>query len=184
MKDISVQSLRESLTYNSETGELTWKVRPVAHFAGERVAKIVNTRCAGQPAMKYVNHHGYYFSTIFGQKVAAHRVIWALVTGHWPEDEIDHINGDRADNRWVNLRDVARIENRRNQRTPRNNTTGRVGVTLNKASGRYQAYIRHKGKMRHLGLHETFEAAVAARVTAERKYGFHPNHGRIVEEAT
>jgi hypothetical protein len=99
-----------------------------------------------------------------------------MVYGDEPQD-IDHINGNRRDNRIANLRAVDRRENMRNARLRSNNTSGIVGVTFSRDRKKWVAQI-NDGKVRSLGRFDKFEDAVEARKAAERRAGFHPNHGR------
>lgn len=177
MSFIDISVLKEAFTYCPETGRLTWLHRPLHHFFDERAQKICNTQFAGTPALDRVSGHGYRTGTLMGRKISAHRAILAMQIGRWPT-EVDHINGDRTDNRVSNLREVTRLENRRNQRRPKNNKSGRVGVAWSHQSGSWQAYIRVDRKMIHLGLHSDLADAIAARADAERRHGFHANHGR------
>lgn len=91
---------------------------------------------------------------------------------------MDHINGDRADNRIINLRDVPKAENARNVGIGVRNTSGVMGVTWNKRSRRWSAQIFRSGKMTILGRFETFDEAVAVRAAAEQELGYQQGHGR------
>ena len=112
-----------------------------------------------------------------GAEYQAHRLIWKYVHGEEP-DYIDHINGDKHDNRIENLRNVDNAENLRNRAVSRNNNSGVMGVIWQKKIGRWVAYMHVKGKYKHIGCHTDFFEAVCARKSAERKHGFHINHGR------
>lgn len=176
--------LWELLLLDVERGLLYWRERSVAHFTptatrtAEHMAKLWNNRYAGMPALGSRDASGHLTGRIFGQLVYAHRVVFAMVHGQWPTLSVDHINGGPADNRPSNLRDVAHIENHRNQRLRKNNTSGVLGVSFNKRLGKWSAHITLKGTYTHLGFHESKDAAIAARKTAEAEYGFHENHGR------
>jgi len=103
----------------------------------------------------------------------AHRVAWALHYGEWPKHEIDHINGNKRDNRIQNLRDVPHLLNQRNRGLRADNTSGADGVSWMKA-GFWRVTVAGK----YLGIFKDFEAAVAARKSAEQAHGYHVNHGR------
>ncbi len=122
-----------------------------------------------------LNGWGYVQFQYQGQTYKAHRVIWLCIHGCWP-GELDHINGNRADNRIENLREVTRQENLRNQKVRINSSTGVMGVTRD--GKKWRARIRVNGKFIHLGYFDAMEGAVAARKAADIKYGFHENHGR------
>jgi len=101
-----------------------------------------------------------------------------MTRGHWPTLSIDHINGIPADNRPDNLRDVAHIENHRNQRLRKNNTSGALGVSFNKRRSKWTAHITINGVYKHLGFFDSKDAAIGVRRSAEITSGFHENHGR------
>lgn len=175
--------LRLLLTYEPETGKLFWKKRKSwmaprggVRAAGKAVA-IWNGRNAGNMAFTATTNGGYRVGWLFGVKSYAHRVIWALIHGEWP-DVIDHIDGDRGNNLISNLRSVTKAENARNARVGSNNKTGVMGVGRSKAG--WYAKICAGGVAIHIGTFETFGDAVDARKNAEVKYGYHENHGRRV----
>lgn len=169
------------LRYEPDTGKLYWRERDVdmfvdgGHTAKHSCAKW-NSRFAGKEAFT-ADSHGYKVGDIFDRTYKAHRVIWAIVHNEWP-DTIDHINGISDDNRIDNLRSVSQAENLRNAKRPSNNTSGVCGVVWNKAANKWQAQIGTGYKVKNLGLFTDFDEAVAARKTAEIKYGYHENHGR------
>ena len=100
--------LRSILEYSSEAGEFRWKWR-------DSQVPTINARCAGKVAGSE-NGQGYIKIVIDGRGYRAHRLAWLYMTGDWPKDQIDHINRDRADNRFCNLRDVSAKENVNNSR--------------------------------------------------------------------
>mgnify|MGYP001222984437 CR=1 FL=1 len=182
----SPEALRQLLRYEPETGKLFWRERgPETFMEGEgrytavRMAKIWNSKLARREAISCIDKGlGYRKGSLNGRKVYAHRVIWALHTGHWPLEDIDHINGDRADNRWGNLRAVPHSVNARNTRIRCTNTSGMMGVARYGRHGRWRALIMVDGRTKHIGCFDTYEQACAARKDAEARLGFHPNHGR------
>jgi hypothetical protein len=176
---LSPAQLRLLLHYDPNTGVLTWRSRNEGLFAdakhsAARKCKAWNSRMAGREAFTAVGH-GYLKGSILNRRYAAHRVAWAIVHGVWPSGQIDHINGNRADNRLCNLRDTDSATNGKNQRLGVNNKSGVNGVHFDR--NRWVARIKVAGKVKHLGRFENFEDAVAARREADRRFGFHPNHG-------
>ena len=177
----SRDALRRALKYDPATGLLHWKSRPQSDFssgynAGETSWKTWNTQNAGKVAGGQ-RPDGYIRVGMFGQRFMAHRIIWLMQTGEVPE-EVDHINGNRSDNRWCNLRAVDRTDNLRNACIRRDNTSGATGVSYAKRDGVYIAHITVAKKMKVLGRFANIEDAIEARKKAEREAGFHENHGR------
>lgn len=110
----------------------------------------------------------------------AHQVAWAYMHGDIEEDfQIDHINGKRDDNRIINLRAIPEADNRRNMARSKRNRSGVTGVSWIRTRGKWLARITYDGRIIDVGRFEVFEEAVAARKEAEKRYGFHENHGRI-----
>jgi len=175
--EITPDLLRQILRYDPQTGVLVWRQRPRCMFPSDQEERRWNSRYAGKVAFSK-NVHGYLDGMVFRRMRNAHSVAWAIHTGQKPpaNKQIDHINGDKTDNRLENLRLVSRSENCRNTPIRRNNKTGVMGVV--KKGNRWIANI-HNGKQIYLGSFETLEEAAQARKNAEAKYGFHTNHGRI-----
>ena len=177
----AMRELHMLLDCDFNTGVLTWRKRTADRFsAGKQSAEhncaIWNGRFAGSPALNSPDKRGYLTGHLNGAPVKAHRIIWALAYGEWP-DEIDHINGDPSDNRLCNLRAVSHAQNGRNLRLKRTNTSGACGV-YRRPSGRWYARITVGGVARNLGTFDTKAQAVAAQRIAAQDAGFHANHGR------
>ena len=115
---------------------------------------------------------------IDGVACLEHRVVYALVHGSWPEQFIDHQNGDTLDNRVENLRDVSNRENTLNRKLHKSNTSGIAGVYWCNAVNRWAARIRVNYKGIYLGSFSCIEETIAARKAAEIKHGFPVNHGK------
>jgi hypothetical protein len=155
-----------------------WLPRPRSMFCDDISFKSWNAKHVGKKVFTSRDDDGYLRVRLFGRSYPAHRVIWALHYGKWPEGQIDHINGDPADNRIENLRDVSHAENGRNQRLHRTNTSGFAGVNWRARSRRWLASITVNGRRKHIGCFAALADAVAARKAAEAALGYHPNHGR------
>jgi hypothetical protein len=175
--------LRKLLRADFDAGHLFWLKRDeTATFRGlthsvPRGLAIFNGRYADRRA-DGPHGGGYRMIRLFYVGLLAHRVLWLLKTGQWPEHTIDHINGVRDDNRMVNLRDVPFPVNARNTKRQDRNTTGVCGVFWSEAEGRFKTYIDFKKKRTYLGTFKTLAEAAAARKAAEVSLGFHENHGR------
>lgn len=113
---------------------------------------------------------GYICGHYNGKHVKAHRLAWYLTTGYWPEHEVDHINGDRADNRWCNLREATRSENNWNVGLLPNNTSGLKGVSWHKPSRKWRVRVQHFGIVVVNTLTEDIELAQLISEEARNKY--------------
>ena len=181
MADLTYAEVDELLKYEPDTGRLFWKPRGIHLFQGrkipaERCAKIWNSQNAGAEALTARGPYGTRKGAIHNHVEHAHRVAWLLGTGAWPEHYIDHINGDPADNRLVNLRDVTHQVNMRNQKMRSTNKSGVTGVMWSPALQRWRADI-YAGRPYHLGYFDTIEEAAAARRGAKVVLGFSARHG-------
>lgn len=169
----SVAELQEMFDYNPADGLLYWRPR-------ENRSMRWHTRYACKAAGCVNPSDGYMIvSFVFGgrkQRFYAHRLIWKLAHNEEP-DQIDHVDGNRTNNRLFNLRSVTEKENHRNVRRSSANTSGATGVIPDRRYGGWIAQIKVNRRDKYLGKFYAFEDAVTARKAAERKYGFHPNHG-------
>lgn len=145
---ITQERLKEMLSYDLETGVFRWKVKR----GGVEIGSVAGS----------LNGHRYRYITVDGRNCRAHRLAWLFVHGVWPSKEIDHINGDKDDNRLENLREATRAENQRNVGMRSNNTTGFKGVYPYK--DKYRALASHNGKLISLGYYATALLASDARI--------------------
>lgn len=150
--------IAECLHYDPESGSFTWLVDAARNVKAGRVAGTIGPQ-------------GYRFIKLEGRRHAAHRLAWLLATGEWPIGQIDHINGDKADNRICNLRDVTAAINTQNQRRAHSrNKLGLMGVFA--FEGKFRSAVELSGKKTYLGTFDTPEAAHAAYLQAKRQ--LHP----------
>lgn len=170
----SSEYLNECLEYCPETGILTWKDRPLSHFAHQAAQVSFRTRYAGKPAGTH-GSQGYVVVYLSGASYQAHRLIWCMYYGGWPENDIDHINLNKADNRISNLRDVPRSVNSLGRALYRSNSSGHVGVHF--SQNRWMARIQVANQPIYLGLYREFDDAVAAYEKAKAHYQFSDRHG-------
>ncbi len=155
---ISYDRLHELLNYNPETGIFTWKIDRGNFKAGKQAGTL--------------HHLGYINIIIDWKSYGAHRLAWLYINGYFPENQIDHINRDKTDNRIKNLREATCQCNNRNRDIQKNNKTGIVGVHWSKTSRKYRAEIKINRKTIHLGYFKILKEATQARWEAEKKYNF------------
>ena len=161
LQEITQSTLKEVFEYNKSTGVISCKNDSISGLRGE--------------SFGYSHNEGYISLYIGGKEYLAHRIIWMFETGRWPV-QVDHVNHDRSDNRWKNLREVPPRENQMNMGLRKNNSSGVQGVRI-LPSGKFCAYIMVNRKQISLGSYSTIDEAVSARKKAEIQYGFHSNHG-------
>ena len=119
----------------------------------------------------YKKSNGYIALSIDGQKYFAHRIAWLYVYGEFPKHDIDHIDGDRTNNKIKNLRDVSRTENLQNLKIAKshNKSTGVLGAYLHNC-GKFMSRIKVNKKDVYLGLFDTVEQAQQAYLTAKQQF--------------
>ncbi|MFT5453097.1 MAG: hypothetical protein ACI9N9_002598 [Enterobacterales bacterium] len=168
--------LNECFRYDPKTGYLFWKVRPLHHFKTYRGMRAVNGRL-GNAIAGCLNEYGYSRLQVNGKGYYSHRVIWCLLTGEFPPEEIDHINHNRNDNRMSNLRLSTHHENQKNQSIRSDNSSGVTGLHWHKRDKIWQVDIKLNGKTTYLGSFSDKAKAIQCRQAANIKYGYHSNHG-------
>lgn len=144
---ITAARLRELLDYDPATGIFRWRARKGGMAAEGSVAGSINNR-------------GYRNITIDYRIYAAHRLAWLFMRGTWPKKNIDHRNGNSADDSWANLREATQGDNRANSKGF--NILGTKGVYA-EPSGKFRARIYRQGKLRHIGSFCTLAEAAEAR---------------------
>ena len=168
--------IRECLNYDPGTGSFIWRVRPPHHFRRVRDQNAWNTCYAGQASGTAKDR--YVRIPLGGVEFYAHRIAWFLVYGDPVPEFLDHIDGDKLNNRIANLRAATKAQNYMNSR-PRPNKSGIKGVFPKQyARGiRFAASIKLAGKRYHLGQFATLEEAAKVRQeAAERLHGEYARH--------
>lgn len=151
---ITQERLKELFEYDHSTGQFIRK----KSFAGQRVGMIAGTK----------RRDGYIQIRVDGTMYRAHRLVWVYVNGDIPSMEIDHIDGDKSNNRIENLRDVTRIKNLHNQTKPRADSKTRIRGA-SKCGNKFAAMISIKGKTKYLGVYDTPEIAGEAYLRAKNE---------------
>lgn len=148
-----IQELREAFDYDPETGVIKWKV---SHSPRAKAGAVAGT----------FDGRGYRKCAYKKVRIKCHKLAWLLVHGREPVDVIDHINGNRSDNRLANLREVSHSENSQNKAAAlANNKLGVMGVA--KSGNRFCAWISIKRKSRYIGTFDTAEEAHNAYLSAK-----------------
>lgn len=179
----SIEYINIRLSYNPETAQLYWRKREPHTVSGSqairmRICRNWNARFEGKEAFTCISKRGYYTGVIDNKRLYKHHVIWAMHYGEWPQSMIDHIDGNPLNNHISNLRLVTSAQNQKNMKLQERNKTGQIGVWYDKNRDSYQAFIAHNRKRISLGRFKSLDDAIAVRLAAEKKYGYHPNHGR------
>lgn len=164
---ISIEEFYKYVSYDAETGDFTR-----INIYNDDVRRIDNIgKIIGNPSS-----NGYLEITVGHSKFSAHKLAWYFIYGEVPSENIDHIDGNKQNNKISNLRLRSPLENMRNRGINKNNSTGYNGVYLS-SNGKYRARIKIEGKLIGLGTFVNFEDAVKARKEANEFYGFDENHG-------
>jgi hypothetical protein len=154
--ELTPERLRHLVNYDADTGEFTWKAK--------------RRRCTPGGKAGCQMKNGYSIIRLDDVLHLAHRLAWLYMTDKWPAHQIDHINGNRADNRFCNLREATNIENAHNRQKRRNNKSGYTGVRAE--NHKWLAEIKVNYRPIRLGLFATPEEASEAYQKARKKY--HP----------
>lgn len=155
---LTQDKLKEISHYDPETGKFTWLVAITNRV---KVGKTVGSKALT----------GYLETQIFNKRYLLHRLVWLYVYGKMPDDQIDHINGIRDDNRLCNLREVTGFTNMQNMREPtKRNKQGFLGVSYDRFRNKFKAQIRVNEKNICLGRFDTAELAHEAYLSAKRQH--------------
>ena len=163
---LTAERLREVLSYEPETGEFTWlKPNPIGH----RVK-------SGDLAGYFVQ--GYRRIAVDGRTYLGHRLAWLYMKGEWPANQVDHIDGNRGNNVWRNLREATHAQNHFNIGLTASNRTGFKGVSWFKKTRKWRARITVNRKEKTIGYFDTKEEAHSAYMSAANKlHGEFANFG-------
>jgi hypothetical protein len=153
---LTAERARELLSYDPETGVLRWRL--------DRGGKARAGTVAG-----YLNTNGHRQLEVDGVAYLTHRVIWLMAYGRWPATGTDHRNGKRDDNRLLNIREATQGENAQNYAIPITNSSGFLGVSRHKRSGKWHANIKVRRRQHFLGSFDAPEDAHAAYLAAKAK---------------
>lgn len=147
---LTAMRARELFEYSPRAGTLRWRFRKGKKIGPDLIAG-------------YIDHEGYRVVRVDGVNYRGHRLIWLIVHGKWPRDMLDHINGERSDNRLENLREATNAQNQMNKKGRQGGASGYKGVSIIRRRGRiqYRPQITVGGKAVVMGYYDTPEAAYA-----------------------
>lgn len=174
--EIPVSFLRACLAYDPETGRFTWLSRPLDHFADPRVFVRWNRYRSGTEAFTPTEGRRYLRATVTYQGVevqlTAHRAAWALMTGEWPADQVDHIDCDTWNTRFANLREATQSQNNMNRGANREKISPLKGVSPCRGRRQWRSSIQIDGRVKYLGrFHTEVEAHQAYVAAATQIFG-------------
>lgn len=162
---ITQSELKQILDYNPDTGIFTWKINKGGKAKCGTIANSIDSK-------------GYIRIQINNKRNSAHRLAWLYIYGSFPNNMIDHINGNKIDNRIYNLREATVNENQYNRKVPINNTSGIKGVYFDKSRNKWVAELKCNSKKIHIGRFNDIELAQIAINEARNKYHKEfANHG-------
>ena len=117
-----------------------------------------------------LRNDGYINVKYKGTSYLAHRVVWLIMTGHWPVDKLDHIDGNKTNNRIDNLRECSQAQNTCNKKLGKDNTSGIKGIHWSKACKKWLVQLSIDGKKKYFGVYEDKELAELVAIEARDKY--------------
>jgi hypothetical protein len=162
-KSIRQEELKSLLHYSPETGFFT-RLTPTQRT---KVGEVIGCK----------NTNGHVQIRLGRRFILAHRLAWLYMTGSFPQSQVDHINGIKDDNRWINLREATNKQNGENQKLHTNNTSGYRGVHFDKKTRKWRGVIGHNGKKLVVGYFCCASEAAAATKEARAKFYTH-DYGR------
>lgn len=173
---MNTSEITQLVSYDPLSGLFIWRSRAKKNG---KPNKSFNTAFAGKQAGCKRKSDGYTLIRIRNKLLLAHRLAWSIHYGYIDINlDIDHINGDKSDNRISNLRLATRMVNMQNSSKSKLNKTGITGVHIRADTGKFSSEIMVDYKKISLGCFDNIFDAACARKSAERLYGFHYNHGR------
>ena len=155
---LTQELVRSLFKYEESTGELRWRVRRQGVYKGK--------------PCRSLDRDGYRRVKINGKSYRVHRVIWLYVYGYLPENQIDHIDKIKINNRVSNLREASAFCSSQNRDNFKNNTSGVKGVSWSKSEKKWKVTIMLNNVSKHGGYYKNLEEAVAIRLALEQCIGY------------
>lgn len=164
MSLLTQTELKRLLDYNPSTGLFTWKISRPNAKQGNKAGNL--------------DPSGYIRISVNSKNYTAHRLAFLYMTGNFPLNHTDHINHNRSDNRWINLRLVTQKENNRNLAKRSDNTSGTSGVSFSNKNNKWIVRIKVENCYKSFGAFPTIEEAISIRNQIMSLHGYHSNHGK------
>lgn len=146
LMELTEKYIKSILHYEKETGDWTWLVQKSNRIKPGQLAGALSG--------------GYWIISVDFKRIRSHRLAFLYVTGEWPKNDVDHINGNKLDNRWCNLREATDKQNQANRKLNKDNKTGYKGVKYKR--NRWEVTLGLDGKKVYFGRYKTLRKAVEA----------------------
>jgi hypothetical protein len=160
---LTQEYIKNILNYDELTGEFTARLKRKNLNIGDKAGTIMQT--------------GYVCLSIDDKKYTGHEIAWLYVTGKFPKETIDHIDGNRANNVFSNLREATYSQNSSNRGLQSNNTSGVKGVCWDKATNKWRARVKLNNKYINLGrFSDISKAEEVVRQAREKYHGAFARH--------
>lgn len=181
-KHYDIQVARRLLRYDAERGVLVWNRRPENEFATKNAWAAWSARFAGKVAgTKGQGGYLQVHCAALGGSCRAARLIWAIHTGEQPPEAVDHIDGNRQNNKWSNLRAASFRANNRNKLNPRTPTSGHSNIERRKDTGKWRVTFHIGNGKRRSKSFATIEDAIEWRDKTMRAHGYTARHGGFAD---
>jgi len=151
---VTQRDVKDTFEYDPDTGVCTWKIYRLKAAPGEPIDE------------RYVYKDGYIVISLKNKAHMLHRLIWLWMTGDWPKNQIDHLNGDKLDNRWENLKDVTQHQNLCNKGAYKKESPEPTGVRK-EGKNTWSAILTVQGTQMNLGRFDDPEKAHNAYLQAK-----------------
>ena len=161
---ITQEYIKSVLHYDQDTGIFTWKVNK----SNMKIGSVAGNK----------HNSGYTYIKLDKKLYAAHRLAWIYIYGKSPVHYIDHINGNKMDNRLFNLREATNFQNQCNRKLNKNNTSGVKGISWDKQYNKWKVRLSVNSKKIILGrFYDFFEACCIVYSARNKLHGEFANHG-------
>lgn len=178
---LTYEKAKKAFSYDPESGVIT-RIGFIREDCANDLshAKLTKIWC-GKPTgynKAFPHNMRYQIITYCSRHYRAHHLAVLLMTGSWPENIVDHIDGDGLNNRWMNLRKATQADNTRNRRKTIPTKSGIMGVYWSKKNSKWYVKMTVNGVQSQLYYGDSLDEAVRIRNETAKRLGYHENHGR------